>query len=624
MFSEISFAQSDSTKRITFDSLKIKNTTTLSPNSEYIHYNDFIWNDRRTASEVLNEKSGFFVNSKGAGMYNRIYYNGFFDNEMGIFKDGIQINNNYFGIFDPEVISINEIEKIELVSGISSFIYGVNSHGKVINFITKDRFEAKPFSQLRYSQDRYGSLDADASFTIPLSRKFNFLIRANNHTLDGKYTNSDFSAWRTGGRLSWFPSSLWNYKVDFNYSKISRGLNEGLNFIGMDLSQDSIINILKDTKAAVVDPSGREVTENYNASLSLYSGTLGKNSTSSLQVYYNHYYRNYGGAPYAGGPAIKIEDYYYTERLGINLKYDKKIILSDLQRIELTLLNNYYFNSFTTDFYVSANSRDAKSSKVNYGFASGRLNYSLQKFSFTGLFKLEQSFVTNNSQNALSFGGEMKLNITENDNLRLDILSGVNKINYLNVYPAYSLFDKYSFTGFESGIQLNSKNVNVMLGYNSSGDYSDGKVNFDISYGVFNIKSETSVSIKDREGSLPFFSKNDFSYREKLFLNKLDLKLGMNFKFVSNSRYYNSRYLQFVDDRFYSGGSVSSTYYQSNNNKFIADAYIGARIGRANINFTLANIFNNFYYDTFMFPADDRGGFINAVSRFTIVWDFIN
>lgn len=626
--------KTDSLSRIPFDTLKIKNTVQFSQQSDTIPYNDFIWNDKRNVSEILNEKSGFFVNSLGLGMYNRLYHNDFRDYEMGIFRDGIQLNNNFFGIFEPELISVNEIAKIELVSDISSFIYGMSSYGKAINIITKDTFSPKPFSQLRYSQDRYGSLFADASFTIPFSNKFNFLIRANNHSLDGKYVNSDFSAWRANGRMSWFPSAKWNYKLDFNYAKISRGINDGLDFREKDLSQDSIINILRDTKSPVIDGTGREESRNYLASLSAYSSALGSNSLASAQFYYSHYYRSFGGEAFSLSPVSpQINEYYYTGRLGLNLKYNKKIIMGSEQAFDITLLNNYYWNSFNIDYQPTDTTRATRKVRADYGFLSGKIDYTLDKFYFSALAKEEMGFVKNGiAYNAFSYGGEMKIKLFEKENNSLSIFAGANQIEYLNTYifyPTFPIYQKYSYSSFESGLQYNSKNFNSSLTYNNSAEVSSAKFNFSASISQFVLKSESSFRVNGFNGPLPVFSKNDLSYSNKFFKNKLNLKIGFNFKFLLNFEEYRFSHMEGMTLRDYWEVSYSTSYSDlfnlyNQNNKLTADFYIGARIGHANINFTVANIFDSFYFDTFMYPELDRGGLGNAVSRFTIVWDFIN
>jgi len=625
IFHSIAFSQTDSVHRAPFDSLKIKNTVQFSQESDTIPYNDFIWDDKRTVSEILDEKAGFFVNNKSLGQYNRINFNNFKDFEIGFFKDGIQVNNNFFGIFDPELISINEIEKIEVVSNISSFIYGINSYGKAINIITKDKFRSKPFSQLRYSQDRSGSLFADASFTIPFSKKFNFYIRGNNHSIDGLYPNSSFATWRADGRMSWYPSAKWNFKLDFSYAKISRGLSDGLRFSGRDLSRQSTIDSLRDPGALVLDSLGNEVSETYNSSLSVYSQALGNNSLAMLQIYFMNYYRNFGGKFYSADPKLSyIDDYYNTHTIGVNLKYDKKIIMGTSQIVGITFLNNYYFNFYRPDYQITQEQRLTNSAKANFGFASGKIDYSSSKLYLAGLLKAEQSFVKDSSQNTISFGGEMKFKLIQNKDFGFGIIGGANRINALNFYPEYSLYSQISLTNYESGIEFSSSNFKTLAAYNYSTNSSRVKLNLDLTYNEFNLKSENSFQIKDYENSLPVFSKNDLSFRSKFFKDKLDLKLGINFKFILNYQYYVKDYFITSYDRFYTGSRVGITDFSNFNNKFVADFYIGARIGHANINFTVANILNNFYYDTFLFPADDRGGLGNAISRFTIVWDFIN
>ncbi|MBX7046584.1 MAG: TonB-dependent receptor plug domain-containing protein [Ignavibacteria bacterium] len=571
----------------------------------------------------MNGKAGFFVKNKGLGMYNQIYYNKFGDNNLGFFKDGIQLNNNIFGFFDEELISINEVDRIELISDISSFIYGINTHGKSINIITKDIFSSKPFSQLRYSQDRYGSLFADASFTIPFSKKFNFLIRANNHSLDGKYTNSDFSAWRANGRISWYPSSLWNFKLDFNYSKISRGINDGLDYYTKDLSKDSIINILRDAKAPVIDSLGREENRNYNVSLSAFSNKFGANSLLTSQFYYTHYYRSFSGKPYAiPTPVLRINENYYSEVLGLNLKYAKEIIFEDKQSLNLTFLNNYYWNFY--DVFYEPDDTNITNKKMNnsFGFFSAKANYKYDRFSISAMAKEDFVFSDSQNKNAFSYGGELKFNFITDNNFSLGIFTGINQINYLNVYYFsfdYPIFQKYSYHSFESGIEMNSKNLCALLSFNRTADLSTAKFNFKSVVSKFAIDSETEFKVDNFSGTLPYFSKNDVSFSDKFFKDKLNLKIGVNFKFISN----------FKGNIVYPQTPFTSTYadqynFYSMNTKFISDFYIGARIGHANVNFTVANIFNSFYFDTFMFPSDDRGGLGGAVSRFTIVWDFIN
>ncbi|MCX6166185.1 MAG: TonB-dependent receptor plug domain-containing protein, partial [Ignavibacteriae bacterium] len=181
VYSNAQTIKKDSVYHTPFDTNKISNPYILDYKSDTIGINDFIWSDRRNLSEILNDKAGYFINYLGIGGRNPINFNNFNDKQIGIFRDGVQINDNFFGGFDEENISVSEIQKIEEVSNISSFLYGMNSSGKALNIITRDAFQPTLFSQLRYSQDRYGALFSDFSLNVPFSKKFNFIFGVNSH-----------------------------------------------------------------------------------------------------------------------------------------------------------------------------------------------------------------------------------------------------------------------------------------------------------------------------------------------------------------------------------------------------------------------------------------------------------
>ncbi len=156
---------------IKYDIYKIKSSRSIGFYSDTISVQDFIWNDRRNLSEVLYERSGYNINYLSYGGRNIINYNSYNESSIGIFKDGIQQNDIIFGGYDIENISINEIDRIEEISSVMSFLYGMNTRGKALNIITKDFFLPYIFTQLRYTQDRFGALGADVNLTMPFQRK---------------------------------------------------------------------------------------------------------------------------------------------------------------------------------------------------------------------------------------------------------------------------------------------------------------------------------------------------------------------------------------------------------------------------------------------------------------------
>ena len=96
----------DTTHKFPFDTNRIKNQTLLSNTSDVFSYDSlYIWNDKRTLSEIMDERPGFFIFDMGLGERNDLNYNGSYSSETGVFRDGIQINDNFYQGFDIQNIS---------------------------------------------------------------------------------------------------------------------------------------------------------------------------------------------------------------------------------------------------------------------------------------------------------------------------------------------------------------------------------------------------------------------------------------------------------------------------------------------------------------------------------------
>ena len=99
-----------------------------------------------------------------------------------VLKDGISINDPYGGAVEWNEVDINDIERIEVVRGSGSALYGSNAMGGVINIITKKpEKEMKSVAEVSYGSmnTRVTSLSNSATFG-----KFGYQI-------SGSYLDSD-------------------------------------------------------------------------------------------------------------------------------------------------------------------------------------------------------------------------------------------------------------------------------------------------------------------------------------------------------------------------------------------------------------------------------------------------
>ncbi len=92
----------------------------------------------RTAAEALRSLPGVAVGrSGGIGNFTQVRIRGAEGNHTLVLIDGIEVNNLSDGEFDFSNLSAEDIERIEVIRGPMSGLYGSNAVGGVVNIITR-------------------------------------------------------------------------------------------------------------------------------------------------------------------------------------------------------------------------------------------------------------------------------------------------------------------------------------------------------------------------------------------------------------------------------------------------------------------------------------------------------
>lgn len=624
------------TSRLPFNYNKIIKKHLISSFSDTTGTDFHIWNDRRNVAELFNERSGFFVHTFGTGSRSLLNYNGSMN--VGFFRNGMQINDLFTGGFDVENVSINEIEEIEEVSTPLSFMYGLNSQCKVINIIDKDNFQPNLFTQLRYSQDRDGALFADVYMNFPVSRKFNFILGINNHGSEGHYQNSDFALWRGRFQFNYYPSDKINFKLSYYANKLQRGLNEGL----QSSNKDTLINI-----NLALPNNGDSYEKQYNQygdfkitgkflkdSLSLTNVSVF--TQNSLRVYRDEENRETKNG-------IFIAKEFHSIQYGFDINQTMNLIPFKLSQIKLIAGIKGLYNLYNFD-KTSVYKQDSIIGQRYFDFNSvdvySRIDLLLKDVLISGAIK-SQRF--NNSYNFM-YGIDAKYIINLGKDSRLVLKGGTN--NTTVGLDFESLFYDEHFGRFENnynssrqqyyegGFSFNYKNVyfKYVNYYNSVfRQYSLLNSNYSGGLNIENYQFDLNVNTSDRNNyvsTIPLsgtynpvklyptaYITLDVSYKDVLFKNKLKLRTGVLAKYISDKP--EAKYNQYSNMMEYATSNASF-------DNFDVDLYVGARIGKANINITIANILNSLFYNTSIYPFDDRNGLLRTISRFTITWDFLN
>ena len=104
-----------------------------------------------TGLASINGEGGFFTTTTIRGN-TLVNYN---TNTLLLF-DGIPIYNPYHGSFDFQAVPLSSIEKVEIVRGANSVLYGTNAINGVINIVSKQA-ETRPSGELALGRVRYGT-----------------------------------------------------------------------------------------------------------------------------------------------------------------------------------------------------------------------------------------------------------------------------------------------------------------------------------------------------------------------------------------------------------------------------------------------------------------------------------
>ncbi len=121
-------------------------------------------------STALSEATGVAVNfnSLNTGV-NSVELQGLSSDHILVMIDGIKMIGRINGNLDLSQIPSSEIERIEIVKGAASALYGSEAMGGVINIITKKNYHRKSLNLSAFGGS-YGRIDANLSASVPIGK----------------------------------------------------------------------------------------------------------------------------------------------------------------------------------------------------------------------------------------------------------------------------------------------------------------------------------------------------------------------------------------------------------------------------------------------------------------------
>ncbi len=282
----------------------------------------------RSLSGILEQYPGVFMrNQYSEGQYDGITIRGNDWRSVALMMDGRLLNDPASGIYNPYYFSTAYADRIEIVTGPRSFLYGLNSTGGAINIVTPNLSLTRPFSVLNYAESGYNYSYADGTFSQNIGRKFNMMLGFQQQSTDGRFENSESEQWNARIKLRYSILENLHVTVSEYFTHTQTGLNGGIDPTSLAPAFDPRL-------ATVVNSDSYEKVSRHDVNASLIGSFFDDpTSISTFTFYYSHNSREYRDEENRQNPnGIFIQTDEISSWWGATLKQD---IATKAQRLGL-------------------------------------------------------------------------------------------------------------------------------------------------------------------------------------------------------------------------------------------------------------------------------------------------
>ncbi len=187
---------------------------------------DIAQTNAKSVADLLKDIEGVYmydpsgVGASGAVVNMRGFYGSMSSHQL-VLVDGIPQNKGKDKLIDWDLISMDNIESIEVVRGPVSALYGENAMSGVINIITR-KPEDKPESKFLVSYGSFNTQEYEAS-TLGVYTQLGYFVGASYKTSDGFRRHCDYDRTHAGGKLDYAINDTQALKLSLDYYQKERG-----------------------------------------------------------------------------------------------------------------------------------------------------------------------------------------------------------------------------------------------------------------------------------------------------------------------------------------------------------------------------------------------------------------
>jgi outer membrane cobalamin receptor len=248
------------------------------------------WLDYRSLGGIIRTVGGSYLQEQNAaGGYDQAWFEGADWRNVAVTVNGRPMNDPASGIFNLWHFTTEYTDRVEVISGPRSFLYGFGATGATVNLVTKNYNSNKPFTKLNYSEGGYGYGYVDGTFSQNVTRKVNLTFGFQHQTEDGRYPNSASDAWNSREKIRYNVSPSLNVIVAHSYASTQTRLNGGIDY---DKTGPAFAFVT--SFATVTNPDAFEKVSRHDVDVSIVGTLLNDTiNVSSLTLYYSRILREY-------------------------------------------------------------------------------------------------------------------------------------------------------------------------------------------------------------------------------------------------------------------------------------------------------------------------------------------
>ncbi len=180
-----------------------------------------------TVFEVLRSVPGLNIRkSGGIGRLTNVTIRGSGTNQVLVMIDGVQVNSPTTGSFDFSNLTTDNLERIEVVRGPQSTLYGSDAMGGLVNIVTK-KGKGKPKFGIR---SEFGAPERTFNESISSSgstEKFHYSVDLARVDSDGRGADDDYKKANISSRLGYKLNKKIDFETTMRYNDSKVGIDDG-------------------------------------------------------------------------------------------------------------------------------------------------------------------------------------------------------------------------------------------------------------------------------------------------------------------------------------------------------------------------------------------------------------